>query len=117
MSKVEYRVVNINRTYGCRAGIGPEYDVYIGRGSGFGNPFVIGRDGTRAEVIAKFRLWFGSADGESLRNRLRRNFGHRSLVFGCHCKPEDCHGDVYVEYLESIKTENTPSLGKVTGGV
>jgi hypothetical protein len=27
--------------------------VYIGRGSKWGNPFVIGRDGTRAEVIAK----------------------------------------------------------------
>lgn len=31
--------------------------VYIGRRSKWGNPFVIGRDGTRAEVIAKYAVW------------------------------------------------------------
>jgi hypothetical protein len=30
---------------------------YIGRPDVFGNPFVIGRDGTRAEVIAKYAQW------------------------------------------------------------
>jgi hypothetical protein len=31
------------------------YDVYIGRPSVWGNPFEIGKDGTREEVIAKYR--------------------------------------------------------------
>jgi Domain of unknown function (DUF4326) len=31
--------------------------VYVGRPSKWGNPFVIGRDGTRDEVIAKYRAW------------------------------------------------------------
>jgi hypothetical protein len=31
--------------------------VYIGRPSSLGNPFVIGKDGDRAEVIAKYRIW------------------------------------------------------------
>ena len=30
------------------------YDVYVGRPSPWGNPFVIGRDGTREEVVAKY---------------------------------------------------------------
>ena len=30
-------------------------DVYIGRGSKWGNPFVIGRDGDRDLVIKKFK--------------------------------------------------------------
>ena len=30
---------------------------YIGRPSPLGNPFMIGRDGTRDEVIAKYRVW------------------------------------------------------------
>ena len=30
---------------------------YIGRPSPLGNPFAIGRDGTRDEVIAKYREW------------------------------------------------------------
>jgi hypothetical protein len=29
--------------------------VYVGRPSKWGNPFVIGRDGSRDEVIAKYR--------------------------------------------------------------
>ena len=29
--------------------------VYVGRGSPWGNPFVIGKDGTREEVIEKFK--------------------------------------------------------------
>ena len=31
--------------------------VYIGRGSPYGNPFVIGKDGTREQVIAKYEEW------------------------------------------------------------
>jgi len=33
------------------------FDVYIGRPSRFGNPFVVGRDGTRDECIALYRQW------------------------------------------------------------
>ena len=32
-------------------------DVYIGRGSKWGNPYVIGKDGNRDEVIEKYRLY------------------------------------------------------------
>ena len=43
-----------------------KYDVYIGRAvprsglkaSVWGNPFVIGKDGTREEVMVKYRAWF-----------------------------------------------------------
>jgi len=33
---------------------GNNYDVYIGRPSKWGNPFVIGKDGTRKEVVAQY---------------------------------------------------------------
>ena len=33
------------------------HDVYIGRPSKWGNPFVIGKDGTREQVIRKYRNW------------------------------------------------------------
>ena len=33
------------------------FDIYIGRPSRWGNPFEIGRDGTREEVIAKYEAW------------------------------------------------------------
>jgi hypothetical protein len=31
--------------------------VYVGRPSKWGNPFVLGRDGSRDDVIAKYRAW------------------------------------------------------------
>ena len=36
------------------------YDVYIGRPGPWGNPFEIGTDGTREEVIAKYEEWIKS---------------------------------------------------------
>lgn len=32
--------------------------IYIGRGSIFGNPFEIGKDGDREYVIKRYRRWF-----------------------------------------------------------
>ena len=35
------------------------YDIYIGRPSKWGNPFSIGKDGTREEVIQKYKISLG----------------------------------------------------------
>ncbi|WP_256372042.1 DUF4326 domain-containing protein [Bradyrhizobium sp. UASWS1016] len=35
----------------------------MGRPSKWGNPFVIARDGSRAEVIAKYRAWIVAQPG------------------------------------------------------
>ena len=37
--------------------VGDETEMYVGRPTPLGNPFVIGVDGTRAEVIEKYRTW------------------------------------------------------------
>jgi hypothetical protein len=66
--------------------------VYIGRPSKWGNPFVIGRDGTRAEVIAKYRAWV--LNQPQLMGALDELRG-RDLV--CWCAPLACHGDVLVD--------------------
>lgn len=67
------------------------FDTYIGRGKGsvWGNPFIIGRDGTRAEVIEKYAAWLRKQP--QLVARLPEL---RGKVLGCHCKPDPCHGDV-----------------------
>jgi hypothetical protein len=69
-----------------------ENAVYIGRPSKWGNPFVIGKQGTRAEVIAKYREWIMTqprllADLHELRGK--------DLI--CWCAPFACHGDVLRE--------------------
>ncbi len=66
--------------------------VYIGRPGKWGNPFVIGRDGSRAEVIAKYRAWLASQ--RELLDALDELRG-KDLV--CWCAPQACHGDVLIE--------------------
>lgn len=75
-------------------------DVHIGRPSKWGNPFIIGRDGNRAEVIAKYRAWIVTqahlmAALEELRGK----------KLGCYCKPAACHGDILVELLGETPTQ------------
>lgn len=76
--------------------------IYVGRGArGFapsplGNPFHIGKDGDRQEVIAKYRVWLWeriqSQDPEVL--EALREIGRRRANVVCHCAPLPCHGEV-----------------------
>jgi hypothetical protein len=68
------------------------FDVYIGRPSKWGNPFQIGRDGTREEVIAKYRAWI--VQQPALMAALPELEGK---VLACWCAPKACHGDVLAE--------------------
>ena len=72
-------------------------DVYIGRPSKWGNPYRIGRDGTRDEVIAKYE--------NSIKNdaafvaQVRRELKGKRLA--CYCAPKRCHGDVLARLADS----------------
>jgi hypothetical protein len=66
----------------------PADAVYIGRPSKWGNQFVIGKDGTRAEVIAKYERYLCDSPLLDQIHELRG----KNLV--CWCAPEPCHGDV-----------------------
>jgi hypothetical protein len=69
-----------------------EGSVYIGRPSKWGNPFVIGRDGNRTQVIERYRQFILTQP--HLMQALNELKG-RDLV--CFCKPQACHGDVLIE--------------------
>tara|TARA_Y100001949_G_C15808556_1_gene252424 strand:+ start:345 stop:602 length:258 start_codon:yes stop_codon:yes gene_type:complete len=72
------------------------YDVDIGRPSIWGNPYIIGRDGDRATVVAKYKEHFlGSFHLKQLATEKLKG-----KVLGCYCKPEACHGDIIVDFLE-----------------
>ena len=70
-------------------------DVYIGRPSKWGNPFTIGRDGTREDVIEKYKQYI--LNNEKLFKNLPELKGK---ILGCFCKPLSCHGDILIELLE-----------------
>lgn len=75
-----------------------KYDIYIGRPSKWGNPFSIGRDGSREDVIRKYREWFIEQD--NLLEALPELFGK---VIACWCAPHACHGDVLVEFADKLQ--------------
>ena len=75
----------------------PKDAVYVGRPTYFGNPFVIGRDGTRAEVIEKYRHWVQTSshpDATHVRAVIHTLRG-KDLV--CWCAPAPCHADILLE--------------------
>ena len=71
------------------------FDVYIGRPSKWGNPFVIGKDGNREQVIEKYRRWV--LGQPALMAALPELKGK---TLGCWCAPHPCHGDVLVELAD-----------------
>jgi hypothetical protein len=73
--------------------------VYIGRPSRWGNPFKVGRDGTRAEVVAKFRKYLFSKP--DLMQAAREELAGRNLI--CFCTPLECHGDVLLEIANAVE--------------
>jgi Domain of unknown function (DUF4326) len=85
------RVVNVDKR--------EKFDVYIGRGSDWGNPYPIGIEGDREEVIRKYQFDF---DRGYLKSSKEQLLELRGKVLGCHCKPAACHGDILANYLNSL---------------
>jgi hypothetical protein len=90
----------------------PPGSVYVGRPTKWGNPFVIGRDGDRSEVIARFEQYL--LDRPELVEAARRELRGKSLV--CWCAPLACHADVLIRVAndmhESDSIANRPSAGQ-----
>jgi len=118
-------VVNVKVEYirkegytNLKAWMEDENNVYVGRGrvvfltkegpsfppqnSPFCNPFNVGKDGTREEVISKFRAYMTAKldQDPDLKRQLLALEGKR---LGCWCKPEACHGDILLELIQKNK--------------
>jgi hypothetical protein len=76
------------------------FDVYVGRGSIWGNPyshkegtlakFVVG---SRKEAVEKFEAYLLSNE------ELMAKIGElKGKTLWCFCKPKSCHGDVLLKY-------------------
>lgn len=86
-----------------------KYDIYCGRfnqsynlpESKWANPFIIGKDGNRQEVIEKYRLWINSQP-----NLLQSLSELKDKILSCWCIPEDCHCFILKELAESKHMKN-----------
>lgn len=80
---------------------------YVGRGSMWGNPFVIGQHGDRNDVCNKYEALLVERikSGEVSIPQLRSLHG-RNLV--CFCAPARCHGDTLELFSGLAMNANTP---------
>lgn len=78
---------------------GDECDVFVGRPSKWGNPFIVNERTDRPAAIAAFRAYI--MDRPALMEMARREL--RGKTLGCFCAPGPCHADV----LSEIANEET----------
>lgn len=88
--------------------INRHHNFYIGRGSPLGNPYVIGKDGTRDEVIEKYKFYINNKILEKDKivcdelNKIYKTAKSYDVTLECFCKGfnESCHGDVIKKLIE-----------------
>ena len=93
---------------------GDPYDLYIGRAnprnglrkSIWANPFKIGKDGTREEVMQKYERYL-LEERPALAERLPELKGK---VLACWCAPGTCHGDILLKLAEHRISITHPPL-------
>ena len=85
-----------------------DYDIYIGRGSIWGNPFStkdskysVNRVDTKEEALLRYEQYILSRP--ELCMKLKELEGK---TLACFCKPKDCHGDILVKLIENTVWES-----------
>lgn len=95
-----------NNVYVARCGV-----VFIDKkrfppkSSVFANPYKVGKDGTREEVIIKYKNYMmeklnNDKDGELKKELLSL----KGKNLGCWCSPEKCHADILLELINHYST-------------
>lgn len=96
---METKVVNIK--------FGEIYDVYVGRGSKWGNPFTHLKGNTKAEFVVDTREQAIKAYENYILNGYGRHllkdlYELKGKIIGCYCKPSQCHGDVLARLADEL---------------
>ena len=84
-------------------------DVYIGRGSPFGNPFTHLKSSkeviqveTREEAVEAYKTYFKAKLEKDPEFKILVHSISKNANLVCFCKPKACHGDIIAEYLNSL---------------
>jgi hypothetical protein len=96
------------------------YGVYIGRQysvlpqSPYHNPYHIGVDGTRDEVVDKFAVYWYAPEQAKLRALARKELPFRILGCWCRVPRERCHGEIIAGYVNWREVFESPTKLKET---
>ena len=72
------------------------YDIYIGRPTKWGNPFVLTNECDRDAIVDQYRKWLMTKP--ELVAAARKEL--KGKILGCWCTPRSCHGDVLAKVAE-----------------
>ena len=87
---------------------------YIGRAysmmpqSVYANPYHIGKDGTRDEVILKFTVYWYAPEQKELRAQACKELSYRVITCWCDVPKEKCHGDIIAGYVNAREIFDWP---------
>lgn len=106
----EWMKDDANEYIGRRGVVIIEKRRYPEKGSIWGNPFKVGKDGTLEEVLGKYEKYISEKieKDEDLRCSLM-NLKNKRL--GCWCKPNSCHGDVLKRLIEKYDIDYNSESG------
>ena len=116
MSVVNCKVAYIRPKYNnLKEWMSDPENVYIGRKevvfidgqrfpkleSNFANPYKIDKDGTRDEVLTKYRKYIISKlmSSSTLTKEL---LSMKGKCLGCWCHPDPCHGNILLEIIDLL---------------
>lgn len=91
----------MQRVHNKYKGTAPAGSVYIGRGSPYGNNFVIGKDGTRDDVCDKF-------ERDTLPKLDLTPLIGKHVI--CFCHPQRCHGDSIIAAVKRLEAERCMTM-------
>lgn len=86
------------KVHNLKAKTASEDAVYIGRGTPWGNPYVLNVHGDRDEVIRKYAKYLESKP--QLQQQMKEQLAGKDLV--CHCAPLACHGDIILRVANNM---------------
>ena len=104
-------MLNLSVVNGKIVGFNKVNQIYIGRqykhqkASVLANPFRVGKDGDKPEVIQKYRRWLwqefnkNGAVTQELEKILNRLENGEKIELVCWCAPGICHGDIIKKCL------------------
>jgi hypothetical protein len=114
--KTRIMIVNVRFAYVHHHYIG-RYHSEFGK-SALANPFKIGVDGDRNEVIEKYRRWLwnecqlkGKAY-EELMELVQQYKKGEVIILGCWCTPLKCHGEVIRRAIEFFAKDQKQKGGE-----
>jgi len=112
------RRIQLRRAKGWRL---PEGAVRVDRATPWGNPFVVGRDGTAADCVALYRRLLAGylaltaatsiEDQRRARAHVLAHIGElRGKDLACWCRPgSPCHADVLLELAKQRHASDEPT--------